>query len=110
MYEHFVVLLKNQKRMSFLCEFLDDQFQHAMAGGSRQYIYPTNMIRFGWSAEACLKFLRGAGNYGKTKDNNSLDNFNLFLPCEETLKSYRKSPYYGYPETTKTDLFVYLNS
>ncbi len=44
-----------------------------------------------------MKYLSGSGNFGKKKQNNSNNNFNLYVPSNRTLDSYEDTGYYPFP-------------
>ena len=94
-YKQFLAM---QEQESFLIRFIDFQVTSSMQKGARQRRYPEEMLRF-WkgfchqsSGRSCIKYLTGAGNYGK---NNSNNNFNLHVPSNRTLDNYEEPGYYG---------------
>lgn len=96
-----------QSERTFLVTFIDDQITHSQASGAKQRRYDPTTIHF-WkgfrhqpSGRACIEYLTGAGNYGKTKDNNSNTNFNLHVPSNRTLDEYEEPGYYPMPTSDK---------
>lgn len=93
----------NNNNESFLHRFIDCQVECALQVGSRQRRWSEEIISF-WknfrhqaSGRSCLKFLAGEGNFGKKKDNNSNNKFNLHVPSNRTLDMYEDPGYYPVP-------------
>lgn len=99
-YKQFLASLEE---FTFLADFIDNQVTQSMATGAKQRKWSVDWIRF-WigfrhqpSARACLEYLQGAGNHGRTKYSNSNSNFNLHVPSHRLLDLYERPGYYPMP-------------
>ena len=105
--QHYLTFLNTQTKSTFLLEFIDCQATQACASGAKQRRWPPTILRFAklirhqTSGRKVIGLLTGAGNFGKKKNNNSNDNFNLHIPSNRTLDIYEESGYYPMPPPTE---------
>ena len=101
--QNYLTFLNTQTQSTFLLEFIDCQVTQGRASGARQRRWPQVILRFAklirhqTSGRKVIDILTGAGNFGKKKHNNCIDNFNLHIPANRTLDYYEEPGYYPIP-------------